>query len=1151
MKNCDVYAEDPRDLELLNHGVVSVSDSREEKELRTLQHELQTFVCDGEYEAGLRRILEAFLRNVDAPEQPGVWVSGFFGSGKSHLVKMLRALWVNQELPGGQTARQVADLPTEIMELFKELETEGKRTGGGLHAASGTLGSSGAGDQVRMALASVVFRSMGLPSSYPQARFVMWLKSEGLYEEVRSGVEDKGARWESELSNMYVATPLAESLLDANPSFAGNPAAAREQLREQFPNRDDISNDNLVESLREAVSAGGDEFPLTLIVLDEVQQFIGQEPDRTYQVQEVVETCSKRFAGRLMFVGTGQSAIAGTPSLQRLKGRFTVTVQLSDTDVERVIREVVLDKKPSARPKIEEVLEKYSGEISKHLTDTKIGPRAEDGDVMVDDYPLLPVRRRFWERCLRAVDPTGTKAQLRSQLSIVHEAARATAEKELGCVVPADFIYEEIAVDMLETGELPKEVHERIEELNGDGTSRAIEARLAALVFLINKLPREEGSDLGVRATQETLAHLLVEDLRKGSGELESKIPAILEDLVEDGLLLRVDDEYKVQTREGAAWQQEFKTHYSRLQNDTQLIASERIELLREEWKSRVGKVRIAHGESKEQRKPELCTADELPEDADRKIYVWARDGWNVKEESHKTEARQAGSDAPTLFAFVPRTAADDLRDGLLTWKAAEQTLNAKGIPESEEGTIARKAMETRREDASRKVNRALDEIYRHARVYLGGGEEVEGVDLVSKLERGMKSVLARLYPNFDEADHAKWSQVIRRAKDGAPDPLDPVGHKGNTDDHEVCSRVKDFVGGGQSGSEIRRRFSNPPYGWPRDAIDGAIFALLTTDHMVAEDEDGRSVAPGDLGRNQLSKVRFRVQSVTVTVQEKIDVRGILGQLDLEYEKGQEVSAAPKVVPALEELAERAGGDPPLPEQPDLSDLNELEHLHGPELAVELADRKDDLADRISAWKEQADLIEERWPRWEQLQEMIKHLREVEIPDDLEEEYEAVRDQRLLTQQPDPLANQLAPRVKQRLRNQLEKAVDRYAERREAGLQELQAEEAWSELSEDEKKKLLRRHDISEAPDLDAGSTAELLALLSDRSIQGWHERTDALSERFSRLRLALAQEDEPEATQVSLPGRTLHDKDEVKAWVDEVRERLEEAVQKGPIIVS
>lgn len=1149
MKNREVYAQDPHELELLNHGVVSVSDSREEKELRTLQYELRTFVCDGEYEAGLRRILEAFLRNIDSPEQPGVWVSGFFGSGKSHLVKMLRALWVDEELPDGQTARQIANLPSEIADRFKELETEGKRMGG-LHAASGTLGSSGSGDQVRMALASVVFRSMGLPASYPQARFVMWLKSEGLYEDVRAGVEDKGARWESELNNMYVATPLAESLLDVHPSFAENAAAVRAQLREQFPHREDIGNEDLVESIREAMSAGDDDFPLTLIVLDEVQQFIGQDPDRTYQVQEVVETCSKKFEGRLMFVGTGQSAIAGTPSLQRLKGRFTVTVQLSDTDVERVIREVVLDKKPSARSKIESVLDKHSGEISKHLTDTKIGPRAEDRDVMVEDYPLLPVRRRFWERCLRAVDPTGTKSQLRSQLSIVHEAARATSERELGCVVPADFIYEEIAVDMLETGELPREVHERIEELNGEEDSRTIEARLAALVFLINKLPREEGADLGVRATQETLAHLLVEDLRKGSGELESKIPSVLEGLVEDGLLLRVDNEYKVQTREGAAWQQEFKTHYSRFQNDTQLIASERIELLREGWKSRVGDVRVAHGESKEQRKPELCTANELPDDADTKIYVWARDGWNVKGESHKTEARRAGTEAPTLFAFVPRTAADDLRDALLTWKAADQTLNAKGIPESEEGTTARKAMQTRREDADRKVKGALDEIFRHARVYLGGGEEVEGVDLVSKLERGMRSALARLYPKFDEADHAQWSQVIRRARDGAPDPLDPVSHKGNTDDHEVCSRVKDFVGGGQSGSKIRQHFSSPPYGWPRDAIDGAIYALLATEHLVAEDDDGRRVKANDLGRNQLSKVKFRVQSVTVTAQDKIAVRGLMGRLGLDYENGQEVSAAPKVVPALYELAGRAGGAPPLPETPDVSDLEQLEHLHGPELVVELADRKDDLGDRIRAWKQQAEVVEKRLPRWEQLEQLMEHLREVAVPDNLEEQFKAVREQRLLTQEPDPLSK-LLPEVEEELRDRLEKSVDRYVERREAGLESLEDEAAWSELDAGEKAELLRQHDIYEPPDLKAGSTEELLSLLNDRSIQGWQERTDALSERFNRLRLTIAQEEEPEATRVSLPGRTLHDESEVSAWVNEVEERLQEAIKNGPIIVG
>ena len=131
------------------------------------------------------------------------------------------------------------------------------------------------------------------------------------------------------------------------------------------------------DAISDALSAHG-QFPCTLVVLDEVQQYISDNADRTLKVQEVTEACIKKFGGRLLFVGTGQSALSSTPQLQKLQGRFRIAVQLSDTDVETVIRQVVLAKKPDKVPPIQDMLATSSGEISRHLVGTRIEPRPED-----------------------------------------------------------------------------------------------------------------------------------------------------------------------------------------------------------------------------------------------------------------------------------------------------------------------------------------------------------------------------------------------------------------------------------------------------------------------------------------------------------------------------------------------------------------------------------------------------------------------------------------------------------------------------------------------------------------------------------------------------------------------------------------------------
>lgn len=151
MKNRDIYHRDPSKITLLNNGVATMTDALTDDERRTLRFELEHFVCEGEYQRGLVRILDSYVSNQGRPEQPAAWVSGFFGSGKSHLAKMLRFLWMDYTFPeDGASARGLARLPNDVQDLLMEISTLGKR-GQGLHAAAGTLGA-GAGDSVRLAL---------------------------------------------------------------------------------------------------------------------------------------------------------------------------------------------------------------------------------------------------------------------------------------------------------------------------------------------------------------------------------------------------------------------------------------------------------------------------------------------------------------------------------------------------------------------------------------------------------------------------------------------------------------------------------------------------------------------------------------------------------------------------------------------------------------------------------------------------------------------------------------------------------------------------------------------------------------------------------------------------------------------------------------
>lgn len=1147
MKNRDIYLRDPMEWTLKNEGVARVGVDESAEALEILRYELETFVCDGQYEKGMAHILETYLKNIDRADQPGVWVSGFYGSGKSHLVKMLSALWVDTKFPDGATARGIADLPDHIRDLLRELSTEGTRRGG-LYAASGTLGS-GAKGSVRLALLGIIFGSVGLPRTYPLARFVMWLKQEGIYEAVRSFVEKEGGDWEYELDNLYVGELLHEALQVVRPKIFPSPQACIESLNNLYPSVKDVSNDEMVRAMRQAISRNST-FPLTLVVLDEVQQYIGRDSERAHDVQEVVETCCKSFGGRLLFIGTGQTGITGETDLRRLEGRFRIRVELSDADVDTVLRKVVLAKKPEAEQPLKQVLQQNIGEISRHVAGTTIAHRHADVQFFAQDYPLLPTRRRFWENALRALDKTGTDSQLRNQLSLVHKVIQTNVDKPLGHVVAADYLFFDAADRLLQTRVLDRQLYEATRRwMESDDEADRLRARACGLVFLINKLA-DSNEEIGIKATVDTVADLLVEDLPDGSSTLRNRLSKLLD---ETDLLMKVDDEYRIQTEESVAWNDDFLAEVSALRTNRHHIVAERTERLQNKFRELVRKINVQQGESKASRRLVPVFGPTLPPDADEHICVWMRDGWDTTENSVRADARQAGGDSPTIFVFIPSRAVDELNNALTEYKAAVATLEKRGTPNPSEGQDARKAMETRRDNAETKLNALLDEAFREARVYQGGGNAIVGNDLASMIYEAAQHSVQRLYPEFRLADHRNWGQVYKAARDGAPDALKRVGYDGEVAAHPVCKRVLDYIGAGKTGAEIRNHFDKSPYGWEGDAIDGAVYALLVAGLLRAHDEHRRAVDYKSLDRRTFGRATFRTEQVTVTAGQRLAVRQLLQRAGIKVtgQRGGEANAMPQFLSVLQEMADEAGGEPPLPQRPDTGLLDELRLRTGNEQLVLLYEQRDDVAAAIETWTARAEAIQRRLPAWHTLQKLIAHAGNVVATQPLLEQAQHIRDQRQLLREPDPVTP-LVQQLTQILRDELNRLMVRYKNIYAEGMQRLAADENWQILDETVRNALLAEYQLDETaqPIVQVGSVDEVLDTLDRMSLEMFATRIDALPARFEDVAAGAAKQLEPKVQFVQIPKRTLRTKDDLEQWLLDVRKRLDAKLDKGPVSI-
>jgi hypothetical protein len=185
--NKDVLFRDPAEYRLADGGVAKVSFPPDDDQKAILREQLQTFVCEGAYGEAIYRIVNPFNGVAGKKgDVPAVWISGFYGSGKSLLASMLGALWTNLHFDDGASAEGlVHGMPDDARAALKELRANGKRLGGLLVGGS-TLGM-GSPHPVKAVL-EIILRAAGFPAGADlrPSLVALWLADQGILEDVRT-----------------------------------------------------------------------------------------------------------------------------------------------------------------------------------------------------------------------------------------------------------------------------------------------------------------------------------------------------------------------------------------------------------------------------------------------------------------------------------------------------------------------------------------------------------------------------------------------------------------------------------------------------------------------------------------------------------------------------------------------------------------------------------------------------------------------------------------------------------------------------------------------------------------------------------------------------------------------------------------------------
>ena len=417
------------------------------------------------------------------------------------------------------------------------------------------------------------------------------------------------------------------------------------------------------------------------------------------------------------------------------------------------------------------------------------------------------------------------------------------------------------------------------------------------------------------------------------------------------------------------------------------------------------------------------------------------------------------------------------------------------------------------------------------------------------KVREAAGASLARLFPEFNDADDHRWPQVIQRARNGAEHPLEGLAYNGKTEEHPVCSTVLSLVGSGKKGKEVRSYFSGPPYGWPRDAIDAALIGLFETGHLRAT-ANGVALKPRQLDQAKVPNTDFRIEGATIDTPKRLKLRKLFQNAGIDCKPNEELVAAGRFLTALVDLAERAGGEAPLPECPDTGHLSDLQALAGNEQLVGILEKYDELESNFEEWGKASATANERMPAYKQLLALTGHAESLDAAKDAKPQIEAIIRNRSLLAAVDPVPD-VARKLADALRVALAQEETHHNETYDSEYQRLKNSESWRKIKQKDRDDILSRFRIKEITKGATGTEQEVLESLERISLEGWRTRTAALPKLFADARAEADRLIEPKIRHVKLTSPTLRTQGDVKAWIEKTEQDLLHQINQSPIVIG
>lgn len=869
----------PVDKRVANQGVAKVWDPG------PLREELAEYIITETVERNLRTFLDLFTESMrtrgsdQALEAMAAWCSGFFGSGKSHFVKVLGHL-LAADVVDPDTNETAADIFRKRIpdDSPHKADIEGRLHEIGTKSWSHPVLLEVKSRQnlinpnsVAEILLSAFYETCGYSPDIRVARHELFMEQKGIYDRFKQLYQERhGETWETDRENYdYYQQRVAELLSECAPSDYPSPDAATKALDAADQNVSITAAglcDELMRFLDRAQAERPQRKPHIVFILDELQQFIGEDNDRIEEVRTLVETLGGVGKGRVWIVATGQEALdrifdrAGL-KLQgqgKLDARFGCKMMLGTEDVQRVVVDRLLRKRPAHVPHLEALYREHDGflaEVVRLRCERNLPPL--DQASFVSCYPFLPYQPFLAQEVFDSMRG-GTKlaGTPRSMLDVCHAilqrlADAPCAEDQGGAaLVSFDLVFDQIRNELFSDDFLGshgvRAVQEADERLSGWTVSPT---RVLKVLWLIQRLawmPR----------TADCLARLLTDRMGIDLYSFTSEVETTLRLLCANGYV--GFDEATKHYRYLSADESDLEKHV--LDRVAKLgvgdVRRRCRDIIRQDilTRSTLGEYRVSYGKTQATFDFAVITDGEPLDGKLRGTDAGDEDGREMLLEfvgplasaSTDTIARDNTQQGPTgrrvwwVSAEVPMVT-ERLKRLIALEEVTTDPRHAVGRSESYLRAVREKTEE--RDRLRSAIARDLREGFLRGAAYVAG--EVVAFDgsgdLRSQTRRVLDLVIPNLFTRFAAADKSfDATKDAERFLNSAVRPQDVATELGLFDpegnlipSHELvepirdCLRDREDAGEDLDGASVVGYFRRTPFGWPEDLVRTLMAAMF------------------------------------------------------------------------------------------------------------------------------------------------------------------------------------------------------------------------------------------------------------------------------------------------------------------------------------